>query len=87
MEASTEEIFTVAAAPSFAVAPPFVAAASIGKAVRAKSAATAARTLTGTLGNQKGTVSLSSRAGKTAAKKTLPTAPAASSLAAARAMV
>ena len=55
--------------------------------MRAMSAAAAARALTCTLGNQNGVVSFKSSAGNTAVKKMLPTAPAASSLAAASAIV
>jgi hypothetical protein len=98
MEASTdrEEVADAAAAPPppppLLPSPPpslipFVAAASSGNAVRAMSAAAAARALTCTLGNQNGVVSFKSSAGNTAVKKMLPTAPAASSLAAASAIV
>lgn len=90
MEASTEEVLLLL--PPRTLPPPsssllLVAAASRGNATSPIVAATAARTFTGTLGNQNGVVSLSSSEGKTAAKKTLPTAPAASSFAAASAMV
>jgi len=93
MEARTEEVLlllpprTLPPPPSSSPSFFFVAAASRGNATSPIVAAQAARTFTGTFGNQNGVVSLSSSEGKTAAKKTLPTAPAASSFAAASAMV